>query len=284
MVGQPEIPAQKLDLPGKESEMTPRPDYGNSYKGSGKLKDKVALITGSDSGIGRAIAVHFAKEGAHIAIAYWKEHSDAEETKKVVEAEGVQTILIPGDLIEEAQCKKVVDETVKKFGRIDILVNNAAFQGPCLKSFTDIDRERLERTFNVNIIAYMSVAAKAVKHMAKGSAIINICSIQAFQPMAGILDYASTKGAITTFTKGAGAELISKGIRVNGIAPGPVWTPLVPSSFPEDMIDDFGAEMTPIKRAAQPFEYGPPAVFLAHEPSSSNIVACILNITGGMFM
>lgn len=280
----PDIKPQKQVTPGEEKKMSPKPEYGLDYQGTGKLKGKIALITGADSGIGRAIAVHFAKEGAHVAIAYLEEHRDAEETKDAIEKAGVESILIPGDLIDEAQCKKVVDDTVKKWGRIDILVNNAAFQGPAQKSFADIDRERLERTFKVNIIAYMSIASKVVKHMAEGSAIINICSIQAFHPMNAILDYATTKGAITTFTKGAAAELIKKGIRMNAIAPGPVWTPLVPSSFPEDIIDNFGADMTPIGRAAQPKEYGPPAVFLAHEPSSSNIVAAILNVTGGMFM
>lgn len=264
--------------------MDPKPDYGlDSYKGSGKLKNKVALITGADSGIGRAIALAFAREGANVAISYWNEDKDAEETKKAVEDAGQQAILLPGDLTKEAQCKHIVDETVKKWGRIDLLVNNAAFQDKLVEKFEDISRERLERTFHTNILAYFTIAQNAAKHIPKGGAIINVASVQAYQPEPGILDYASTKGAIVTFTKGLSAHLIERGIRVNAIAPGPVWTPLVVASFPSSMTKAFGTDMTPIKRPAQPKEYGPPAVFLACE-DSSYVVGAILSVTGGMLI
>eukprot|EP00891_Asterochloris_glomerata_P009212 jgi/Astpho2/9212/Aster-07170 len=236
--------------PGDEHKMGPRPDYGyDSYKGSGKLKEKVALVTGGDSGIGRAIALAFAREGAHVAIAYWNEHEDAKEAQKAVEEAGVQCILLPGDLAEEEQCKKVVDETVKKFGRVDILVNNASYQGEMVEDFADISRERLERTFKTNIIGMISLAQKATRHMGKGGAIINIASIQAYQPMYGIMDYASTK---------------------------------VVESFPKEMIREFGKDMAPAGRPGQPAEYGPPAVFLACERDSSYISGSILGVTGGM--
>lgn len=277
-------PGQNPDPPGNEHEMEPRPDYGrDSYKGSGKLKGKIALVTGADSGIGRAIAVAFAREGANVACSYWNEHKDAEETKKVIEESGQEAILLPGDLTQEAQCKKIVEETVSKWGRIDVLVNNAAFQGKLVEKFEDIERSRLERTFHTNILAYFSIAQAAAKHMPKGSAIINVASVQAYQPEPGILDYASTKGAIVTFTKGLSSHLISRGIRVNAIAPGPVWTPLVVASFPDSMTKSFGTDMTPIARPAQPAEYGPPAVFLATN-DSSYVVGAILSVTGGMLI
>lgn len=264
--------------------MKPRPDYGvDSYKGSGKLKGKIALVTGADSGIGRAIAFAFAKEGANVACSYWNEHKDAEETKAAIEKAGQEALLLPGDLTQEAQCKKIVEETVSKWGRIDVLVNNAAFQGKLVEKFEDITRERLERTYHTNILAYFSIAQAAAKHIPKGGAIINVASVQAYQPEPGILDYATTKGAIVTFTKGLSSHLISRGIRVNCIAPGPVWTPLVVASFPDSMTKAFGTDMTPIARPAQPAEYGPPAVFLATN-DSSYVVGAILSVTGGMLI
>ncbi|KAL3139642.1 hypothetical protein ABBQ38_003958 [Trebouxia sp. C0009 RCD-2024] len=277
----PDFPKQAQEFLGTEERMDPKPDYGyDSYKGSGKMKGKTALVTGGDSGIGKAIVLHFAREGANVAIAYLNEHQDAEATKKVVEEAGVQALLLPGDLRSEDQCKKIVKETVDKFGQLDVLVNNASYQGKDVDNFEDITRERLEFTFHSNILAYFSVAQAAVPHMPKGSAIINIASIQGYQPSFGVLDYACTKGAMTTFTKGLGPHLISRGIRVNAIAPGPVWTPLIQQSYPPEEVAKFGKQ-TPIGRPGQPKEYGPVAVFLATEADSSYIVGAIVGVTGG---
>ncbi|KAK9919174.1 hypothetical protein WJX75_009866 [Coccomyxa subellipsoidea] len=250
------LPVQQQQFPGSESKMDPKPDYGyKSYKGTGKLTDKVALITGADSGIGRAVALAFAREGADIAIAYLNEHEDARETKKVVEEAGRKVILIPGDIASEEHIKEIVAKTVDTFGRIDILVNNASMQGD----------------------------AKAVPHMKPGSAIINVASIQAYQPTPSVLDYACTKGAIVTLTKALAKDLISKkGIRVNAIAPGPIWTPIPVESFTESMVKDFGKGMTPIDRAGQPAELAPAFVFLANNADSSYVNAEILGVTGGM--
>ncbi|KAK9850610.1 hypothetical protein WJX84_002907 [Apatococcus fuscideae] len=267
--------------------MDPAPDYGyETYKGSEKLKGKVSIVTGGDSGIGRAIAMHYAREGAHICIAYLNEHEDAEQIKKHVLECGVECILVPGDISKEETCKDIVDKTVAKWGKVDILVNNAAYQGPMVDDFRKLSRERLEYTFKTNIIAYFSMAQKCVEHMAKGSAIVDVCSINAYMPQPAILDYASTKGAIVTFTKGLSHMLIAKGIRVNCIAPGPVWTPLVPSSFDKETVAHFGKETvgTPIQRPAQPKEYGPVAVFLADESQSSYILGAVLAVTGGMLI
>jgi NAD(P)-dependent dehydrogenase (short-subunit alcohol dehydrogenase family) len=269
--------------------MSPRPDFGeNTYKGHGKLDGKVALITGADSGIGRAIAVAFAREGADIAIAYWNEHDDAKETQQWVEKAGRKSILIDGNLAQEATCKKLIDNTLKEFGRIDILVNNASMQEDLQESFIDIPRSRLENTYNVNILAMFTLAQLAAKQMLqqKSGNIINVGSIQAYQPTPGILDYASTKGAITTMTKGIATELASKGIRCNVIAPGPVWTPLVVSSFPSDMTSQFGAGggmEVPMKRPGQPADYQGPAVFLASD-DSAYVTGSIQNVTGGMII
>lgn len=277
----PQFPKQNQPAPGDEHKMDPAPDYGyEDYQGSGKLKDKIALITGADSGIGRAIALAYAREGAHVAIAYWKEDKDAEHTKKIVEEAGVQAICLRGDVVEDSTCKSLVDETVKKFGRIDILVNNAAYQGETVEKFEDIPRDRLERTVNTNLLGYFRLAQLVVPHMQKGGAIINISSIQAYGPNPGILDYACTKGAIVAFTKGLAPHLMSRGIRVNSIAPGPVWTPLIVESFPEEKVENFGAGSPP-DRPAQPKELAPAAVFLACEKDSSYIAGAILPITGG---
>lgn len=278
---QPKFPEQSQEFIGTERRMDPPPDYGqDSYKGTGKLKGKVALVTGGDSGIGRAIVLHFAREGADVAISYLDEHQDAEVAFKSVTQAGQQGLLLPGDLRSEDQCKKIVKETVDKFGKIDILVNNASYQGKDVEKFEDITRERLEFTFHSNILAYFSVAQAAVPHIPKGGAIININSIQGYQPAFGVLDYACTKGAMTTFTKGLGPHLISRGIRVNAIAPGPVWTPLIQQSYPPEQVAVFGSD-TPIGRPGQPKEYGPVAVFLASETDSSYIVGAIVGVTGG---
>ncbi|KAK9805214.1 hypothetical protein WJX72_006811 [[Myrmecia] bisecta] len=278
----PPFEAQDQDWPGQEHLMDPKPDYGyDTYKGSGKLQDKVALITGADSGIGRAVALAYAREGAHVAIAYYNEHKDAEETKRVVEEAGRQSILLPGDLVDDAVCRKIVDETVKKFGRIDILVNNAAYQHDTVDKFTDISRERLERAFSTNIIAMFRLCQLAHPHMKKGGAIINVGSIQAYKPSPGILDYATTKGAIVAFTKGLAQQLITEGIRVNAVAPGPVWTPLVVQSFPDKKVENLGKGSNPTERPAQPWELAPAFVFLACDKDSSYIAGEILAVTGG---
>jgi len=272
--------AKEQEWPGTSAKMNPRPDHGEStYRGSGKLKDHIALITGADSGIGRAVALAFAREGADIAISYYDEHEDAKEIEKDILAEGRKCILLPGDLSEDAQNKKIVDETVAKFGRIDLLVLNAASQGKAVKSITELDRERVEFTFKTNIISMFSTVKYALPHIKKGGAIITTGSVQAYDPSAEILDYATTKAAIVGFTKGLAAELVPKGIRVNCVAPGPVWTPLVMASFPEEKLKTFG-EKYPIGRPAQPSELAPAYVFLASQ-ESRYVNAEILAVTGG---
>jgi len=266
--------------PGHESEMKNKPDYGEtSYRGFGRLDRRVALVTGADSGIGRAVALAFAREGADVAIAYLDEHEDAKKTKRIVEAAGKRAVVIAADLAEAKECARVVEETVKAFGRIDVLVNNAAHQGKSVESFADLDAERVERTFRVNILAMFHLVRNALPHMKKGATIVNTASIQAYQPSAPILDYAATKGAIVTFTKGLAEELIEKGIRVNSVAPGPVWTPLIAQSFDEEKIAEFGKQ-SPMKRPAQPAELAPAFVFLACDESRF-VNGEILGVTGG---
>ncbi|DBA83454.1 TPA: hypothetical protein ACH3X2_006390 [Trebouxia sp. C0005] len=277
----PGFKPQNQEFIGTEERMDPPPDFGyDSYKGSGKLKNKVALVTGGDSGIGKAIALAYAREGANVAIAYLDEHQDAEATKRVIEAAGQEALLLPGDLRAEAQCKKIVDETVSKWGHLDILVNNASFQGKSVEKFEDIDRERLEFTFHSNILNYFSTSQAAVKHMKEGAVIININSIQGYNPSPGVLDYSTTKGAITTFTKGLATHLIERGIRVNAIAPGPIWTPLIQQSYDKEKVSKFGGQV-PIGRPGQPKEFCGPAVFLACNQDSSYVVGAILGVTGG---
>ena len=268
------------EAPGHESQMKDKPDYGeDSYVGHGRLADRVALVTGGDSGIGRAVALAYAREGADVAIAYLNEHEDAAETKRVVEAAGKRALLLPGDLADPDTCKKIVDETVKVFGRIDILVNNAAFQGKAVENLDELDVERVERTFRVNVIAMFHLVRNALPHMKEGGSIINVASIQAYQPTWSILDYASTKGAIVTFTKGLAESVIEKGIRANCIAPGPVWTPLIVQSFPKEKVQKFG-EQSPMKRPAQPKEMAPAFVFLASE-DARYVNGEVLGLTGG---
>ena len=266
--------------PGHESEMQTKPDYGEeSYKGYGRLTGRVALVTGADSGIGRAVALAYAREGADVAIAYLNEHDDAKETKRVVEAAGRKAVLIAADLASTKECQRVVDEAVKAFGRIDILVNNAAYQGKSVESLDEIDEERIERSFRVNVMAMFHIVRRALPHMKKGGAIINTSSIQAYQPTASILDYATTKGAIVTFTKGLAEEVIKKGIRANTVAPGPVWTPLIVQSFDKKKIDEFGKQ-SPMERPAQPAELAPAFVFLASD-ESRYVNGEVLGVTGG---
>ncbi len=258
---------QQQDLPGLESKMNPRPVYDNpDKKGSGKLENKVALITGGDSGIGRAVAVLFAKEGADIAIGYLNEDSDAQETADAVKKYGRKCLLIAGDIKQEVTCKKYVDETIKAYGKIDVLVNNAAVQFE-KKELTDITDEQLVTTFETNIFSTFRVTKAALPHMAKGSAIINTTSITAYRGSKNLLDYSSTKAAILGFTRSLSANLVEKGIRVNAVAPGPIWTPLIVASFNPDKTAKHGSD-SPMKRAGEPVEVAPAYLFLATDDAS----------------
>lgn len=277
----PPFDEKAQDGPGAEAKMRENPDFGeDSYRGHGRLAGRVALITGADSGIGRAVALAFAREGADVAIAYFNEHEDAKETKRLVEASGRRAILIAGDLAEESTAKKYVDATVASFSGLDILVNNAAYQDKAVKSFSEIDGARVERAFRVNVIAMFHVVRHALPHMKPGASIINTASIQAYQPSAEILDYAATKGAIVTFTKGLALEVVERGIRANCVAPGPVWTPLIAQSFEGDKLKNFGKTESPMKRPAQPKELAPAFVFLACDESSF-VNGEVLGVTGG---
>lgn len=260
-------PQHQTSQPGLESEMNPKPQsFSSNYQAANKLKGKVALVTGGDSGIGRAIAVLFAKEGANVAISYLDEHSDAEETKQHIEAEGQECLLIPGDIGNEPFCQKIVEQTVQKFGQLDILVNNAAEQHP-QQSIEQITVDQLEQTFRTNIFSMFYLAKAALPHLKAGSTIINSASVTAYKGNSVLLDYSSTKGAIVAFTRSLSASLVDKGIRVNGVAPGPIWTPLIPSTFPEEKVEKFGAQV-PMQRAGQPEEVAPCYVFLASSDSS----------------
>ncbi|HYE51372.1 MAG TPA: SDR family oxidoreductase [Azospirillaceae bacterium] len=256
-------PAQHQDhRPGREHEMTPKPEViHEDYRGSGKLEGKVALITGGDSGIGRAVAVHYAREGADVCIAYLDEERDAEETRRMVEKEGRRCLTFKGDLGRESRCRELVDMVVEKFGRLDILVNNAAEQHP-QKSLEDITEEQLARTFRTNIFAQFFLAKAALPHLKKDAVIINTTSVTAYRGSPELLDYASTKGAILAFTRSLAASLAEKGIRVNAVAPGPIWTPLIPSTFDEEKVAKFGTDK-PLGRAGQPSDVAPCYVFLA---------------------
>ena len=262
------LPPQHQDQqPGIESEMTPKPQSVDpEHRGSGKLRGKVAIITGGDSGIGRAVAVAFAREGADIAILYLNEHTDADETKRLVEKEGRRCIAIDGDVGDDGFCRDAVEQTVRDLGGVDILVNNAAEQHP-QESIEDITREQLEKTFRTNIYSYFFMVQAVLRHLKEGSAIINTASVTAYRGSPKLLDYSSTKGAIVAFTRSLALSLAEKGIRVNGVAPGPIWTPLIPSTFDEEKVKTFGAD-TPMKRPGQPEEVAPCFVFLASDDSS----------------
>jgi NAD(P)-dependent dehydrogenase (short-subunit alcohol dehydrogenase family) len=275
----PPFPKQQQEPVGSEAEMEPRPDYGEeSYRGSGKLQGKAAIITGGDSGIGRAVALAFAREGADVLISYLDEHSDAQETVRIVEKEGQRCIAVAGDIGEEAHCRQIVERALREFGRLDILVNNAAYQD-VIQSIQEVTEEMLVHTYRTNIFAMFFLCKAAFSHMQPGSAIINTTSIQAYQPSPTLLPYSSTKGAILTFTKGLSDEAIKQGIRVNAVAPGPVWTPLIPSSFPGEKVSNFGKD-TPMGRPGQPAELAPVYVFLASADSSYITGECI-GVTGG---
>lgn len=272
-------PAKQNKQPGIESEMNPRPEVIKAnYKGAGKLKDKVALITGGDSGIGRSVAVHFAREGADVAIVYLDEDVDAKETRKMVEAEGKSCLLIKGDVKKPAFSKKAVENTVKKFGKINILVNNAGMQVP-QKDPKEIDDKQLEDTFRTNIFGYFYFAHEVLAHFQAGDSIINTTSVTAYRSSPNLIDYSSTKGAITSFTRSLATNLAKSGIRVNAVAPGPVWTPLIVSTFDEEKIKSFGAE-TAMERAGQPSELGPSYVFLASDDASF-ITGQVMHVNGG---
>jgi NAD(P)-dependent dehydrogenase (short-subunit alcohol dehydrogenase family) len=278
----PPFPPQHQEKPGIESELKPKPRYrAPHYKGSGKLDGKVALITGGDSGIGRAVAVLYAREGADVAIVYLREEqSDAEETRRAVEEEGRRALPIPGDVQQRGFCQEAVEKTVQHFGRLDVLVNNAAYQNR-QDSIEDITEEQLERTFRTNIFGYFFMAQAALKHLGKGSAIVNTGSITGLQGNKQLLDYSSTKGAIHAFTKSLAQNLVEKGIRVNCVSPGPVWTPLNPSDnkSPQE-VSKFG-QHAPMERPAQPEEIAPAFVFFASEADSSYITGEVLTALGG---
>lgn len=280
---QPPYPKQQQETPGSEREMRPRPDFGEeSYRGHDRLKDRVAIVTGGDSGIGRAVALAFAREGAHVVVSYLSEHEDAEETKRVVEAAGRTALLVAGDLAEDAQCARVVKAAVDRFGRLDVLVNNAAFQGKAVERFEELDAARVEKTFRTNIVAMFHLVRHALPHLKPGGVIINTTSIQAYDPSPQILDYAATKGAIRTFTQGLAKELTERGIRVNGVAPGPIWTPLIPQSFGDEKVAKHG-ESAPMDRAGQPAEVAPVFVFLASD-ESRYVSGEIVGVTGGRML
>jgi NAD(P)-dependent dehydrogenase (short-subunit alcohol dehydrogenase family) len=270
---------EPLEVPGLESEMTPAPDFGeDSYKGYGRLKGKAALVTGGDSGIGRAVALAFAREGADVLISYLNEESDAQETLKVLEKEGGKYIAMGGDISDEAHCRRLVESAVDEFGKLDILVNNAAFQ-MTHESIQELSSEEFDHTFRTNVYAMFYLCKAALSVMGEGSTIINTASIQAYKPSANLLAYASTKGAIVTFSKALAAEVAEKGVRVNAVAPGPVWTPLIPSTMPQEKVENFGAD-TVFGRPAQPAELAPVFVFLASE-ESRYITGEVVGVTGG---
>ena len=275
------MPAQKQSRPGIEAKMTPRPEFlAPEYKGSGKLQGKAAIITGGDSGIGRSVAVLYAREGANVAIVYLPaEEKDAKETAKHIEMEGGKSLLLPGDVKDSKFCKKAVEKTVKEFGKLDILVNNAAFQKH-QKSLEDITDAQLEKTFQTNIFGYFYMARAALKHFKKGSVIVNTGSITGLEGSKELLDYSATKGAIHAFTKSLAQQLAEKNIRVNCVSPGPVWTPLNVADKEPKEVAKHGAD-TPMKRPAQPEEIAPAFVFFASDADSSYITGEILTILGG---
>jgi len=273
-------PAQHQNRrPGLESKMKPPPkSQDDKQRGSGKLDGKVAVITGGDSGIGRAVAILFAKEGADVAVSYLNEHKDAEETKRLVEEHGRRCLLLPGDIGSEPHCRSIVTSTAREFGRIDVLVNNAAEQHP-QKTIEDINRDQLERTFRTNIFAMFYLTKAAMKHLKEGACIVNTTSVTAYRGSPELLDYSATKGAIVAFTRSLAQSLSEKKIRVNAVAPGPIWTPLIPSTFPAEKVKTFGSDV-PMGRPGEPEEVAPCFVFLASD-DSSYMTGQVLHPNGG---
>jgi NAD(P)-dependent dehydrogenase (short-subunit alcohol dehydrogenase family) len=267
--------------PGTTGEMKVEPDHGeDSYRGSGRLTGKRAIITGGDSGIGRAVAIAFAREGADVLVAYLPEdEDDARETAQLVEKAGRKAVTVPGDIRDEGHCTTIVERAVSGLGGLDILVNNAAYQMAQPGGITDISTEQFDRVMKTNLYAMFWLSKAAVPHMKPGSTIINTASIQAYQPSPELLDYATTKAGIVAFTKALGAGLAEKGIRVNAVAPGPIWTPLIPATMPDEKVESFGAE-TPLGRAGQPAELAPAYVFFASQ-ESSYVTGEVLGVTGG---
>jgi NAD(P)-dependent dehydrogenase (short-subunit alcohol dehydrogenase family) len=278
-----QMPAQQQQgEPGIESQMNPKPvEDDPNYKGSGKLQDKVAIITGGDSGIGRAVAISFAKEGANVAIVYLDEDEDAQTTKQKIEQYGRKALLIKGDVSQESFCRDAVEQTVQQFGKLDVLVNNAA-QQYVQQSIEDISEDQLKKTFGTNIFGYFFMAKAALQHVPEHGAIVNTTSITAYQGSPELIDYASTKGAIVAFTRSLSASLAQKKIRVNAVAPGPIWTPLIPATMPEEKVKTFGQE-TPLGRPGQPFELAPAYVYLASDIDSSYVTGQVLHVDGGEF-
>ena len=277
----PPMSDQHLAKPGIEAQMAQRPRFmAETYKGSGKLEGKIALVTGGDSGIGRAVSVLFAREGADVAIVYLNEHEDAQETKRHIEAEGRRCILIPGDVKQFAFCQQAVEQVVREFGGLDVLVNNAAFQEHAM-SLLDLSEERFDETMRTNIYGYFHMAKAALPHLKRGAAIVNTGSTTGLKGSKNLLDYSATKGAIHAFTMSLASNLIDQGIRVNAVAPGPVWTPLNPADQAPDKIAQFGAD-TDMKRPAQPEELSPAYVFLASAVCSGYITGIVLPVTGSV--
>jgi NAD(P)-dependent dehydrogenase (short-subunit alcohol dehydrogenase family) len=272
-------PAQQQKPPGTTRAMSPKPDHGEeSYRGAGRLEGKAALITGADSGIGRAVAIAFAREGADVAISYLSEHEDAEETAEWVRKAGRKALLLPGDIKDETFCAEMVSRTAAEFGRLDCVVNNAAYQRSYAK-IEDIETAEWQETFRTNVDAMFFICRVAVKHMKEGSTIINTTSIQSKDPSGPLLAYAATKGAILNFTSGLASMLAERGIRVNAVAPGPIWTPLIPSTLPEDKVEGFGSD-TPLGRVGQPAELAGAYVLLASD-QSSYMTGAVIPVTGG---
>ncbi|AWM61733.1 3-oxoacyl-ACP reductase [Stutzerimonas stutzeri] len=273
------LPPQEQPEPGKEGLMNPRTEYrGEDYKAAGKLEGKVAIITGGDSGIGRSVAVLYAREGADVAILYLDQHQDADETRTVVEQYGRRCLTFAGDVADRDVCRNVIDETLAAFGKLDILVNNAAEQHPQEK-LEDISEEQWEKTFRTNIFGMFQMTKAALPHLGKGASIINTTSVTAYKGSPQLLDYSATKGAITAFTRSLSMNLAERGIRVNGVAPGPIWTPLIPSTFDADEVAEFGSN-TPMKRPGQPDEVAPAYVYLASS-DAAYVSGQVIHVNGG---
>lgn len=280
----PEQPAETIPHPGLTGEMPQQPDHGeDSYVGSGRLEGKRALITGGDSGIGRAVALAFAREGADVAIVYLpEEEQDARETVRLVEDAGRRALTLPGDVRDEAFCREVVERTVAELGGLDVLVNNAAYQMSQDGGLADLSTEQLDRTLKTNVYALFWITKAALPHLEAGASIINTTSVQAFQPSPQLIDYAATKAAILNFTQALAQQVAEQGIRVNAVAPGPIWTPLIPATMPEEKVEQFGAD-TPLGRAGQPAELAPAYVFFASQ-ESSYITGDRIGVTGGRIL